>query len=162
MNVFRQEKLINLRWFDKKYIKIRNHVALLLCVLKGNFCYLIVPPSMVKYKFLKSIFLSIVRPHVVTFNIYLVAVSNLVCGSIGKISIGIVVKDLASKSDLVLLQSVDVILKLGKFRIQRLLFWSQLDLRKYLDEKRRKIFLFCGYWPSLDRILWRGSSVLVS
>ena len=94
----------------------------------------------------------------------LVAVSNLAGASVGQIRFRVVVEDLASKSDLVLLQLVDVILKLGKFRIQRLLFRSQLDLGKYLCEKRRKIFLFCGYWPSPrpGQMIWRGSSVLVS
>lgn len=58
----------------------------------------------------------------------LVAVSNLAGASVGQIRFRVVVEDLASKSDLVLLQLVDVILKLGKFRIQRLLFRSQLDI----------------------------------
>ena len=64
---------------------------------------------------------------------------------VGKIRFGIVVEDLTTKSDLVLLESGDVLLELGEFRVQSLLFLSQLDLGKYLDEKRRKIFLFCGY-----------------
>ena len=60
----------------------------------------------------------------------LVTVANLGSASIGEVRLVSSVEYLIAELDLVFLQSVDVILKLGQLWVESFLLWRQLNLRR--------------------------------
>ena len=70
----------------------------------------------------------------------LVTVANLSGASVGQVSLAARVENLIAKLDLVLLQTVDVLLQLGQLGVESLLLSREGDL------VLREIFLLCPSW----------------